>query len=72
LQLSAESLSILALGIALIALEPRLAKLEIPSHAELQKKSVPVWSALSICALAGVCVLRIAEQSYSPFLYFQF
>jgi alginate O-acetyltransferase complex protein AlgI len=72
MQLSGEGLFVLMLGIALIILESRLAKPEIPSHAELKVKAAFVCPAFATSALAGLCLLRISEQSFSPFLYFQF
>ena len=71
-QIASESLAILAIGIIIICIEPFVSNLTIAPNEELLLQRVGAVKALAVSALAIVAVLRIAEQSFSPFLYFQF
>jgi alginate O-acetyltransferase complex protein AlgI len=71
-QLSREAMSMLVVAIAIIYCEPRLRMLatrwQVTPAAGTGRQAV----ALLTACIAVVSVLRISDQSYSPFLYFQF
>lgn len=75
LAMSRESLIFLGLAIAFAAIEPRLNRF---AATRLQQGSrAPGWSntvlpTALLCLLASVTLMKMAEQSFSPFLYFQF
>ncbi|MDB5612617.1 MAG: algI [Devosia sp.] len=75
-QLPREGMMVLAIAIAIAGFEPRLKKLAEPSlmidgqgTASLVSEWVP---ALAMSALTVLVLMRLADQSFSPFLYFQF
>jgi alginate O-acetyltransferase complex protein AlgI len=75
-QLPREGMMVLAIAIAIAGLEPRLKKLAEPSlmidgqgTASLASEWLP---ALAMSALTVLVLMRLADQSFSPFLYFQF
>jgi alginate O-acetyltransferase complex protein AlgI len=75
-QLPREGLLVLAIAIALAGLEPRLKKLAEPNlvidgqgTAALRSEWLP---ALAMSGLTVLVLMRLADQSFSPFLYFQF
>jgi alginate O-acetyltransferase complex protein AlgI len=72
LLISLEQLVVLAIAIVLVYLEPKIRNLSIPDLATLRMTPIRFGSAFPVASLAVVSVMRIAEQSYSPFLYFQF
>jgi alginate O-acetyltransferase complex protein AlgI len=71
-QLSRESIAILVLAIVIIYTEPSLRR----AVSERQLATSPGTASQMIAAVTGavaiLSVLRISDQSYSPFLYFQF
>jgi alginate O-acetyltransferase complex protein AlgI len=75
-QISRESLSVLAIGVALVFMEPSLRSLWVPKlqidGSGAAVMSVGLGRALAMSALTVLILMRLAEQSYSPFLYFQF
>ncbi|MFN3722558.1 MAG: MBOAT family O-acyltransferase [Paracoccaceae bacterium] len=76
LAVTRESLLFLGLGIFTAAIEPRLnhfaaTRLQPGSAGFLTVRNTLVPSALMM-GLATVVVMKLAEQSFSPFLYFQF
>lgn len=75
LQITRESLIFLILAIAFAAHEPRLNRLAAthltPNEAALGWMNT-VLPATLISLLAIVTLMKMAEQSFSPFLYFQF
>jgi alginate O-acetyltransferase complex protein AlgI len=75
-QLSREGLLVLAIAIAFAGLEPRLKKLAEPQlvisgqgTAAMRSEWLP---ALAMSGLTVLVLMRLADQSFSPFLYFQF
>lgn len=76
LSVTAESLAFLVLGIAVVAPEPWLNRiastwLQPAPAAELTVVNALVPSVLMV-ALGTFTIMKLAEQSFSPFLYFQF
>ena len=76
LAITAESLLFLMLGIAVSALEPRLNQIAatrlqpgVTGDLTVMNALVPMVLMLGLCTFA---VMKLAEQSFSPFLYFQF
>lgn len=74
--LSRESLTVLAAAIAITAAEPRLRHLWEPQISVgpdgAAVATTSLVKAVGLSALAIFCLMRLAEQTYSPFLYFQF
>ncbi|MET3900453.1 alginate O-acetyltransferase complex protein AlgI [Devosia sp. UYZn731] len=75
-QLPREGLVVLAIAIGLTALEPRLKKLAEPElviegqgTAALRAQWLP---AIAMSCLTVLVLMRLADQAFSPFLYFQF
>ena len=74
-QLSRESGLVLAIGVVLAFLEPRIKKLPEPEVIVVGGSAALRTTWLPTIAMAGLTVLvlmRLADQSFSPFLYFQF
>jgi alginate O-acetyltransferase complex protein AlgI len=79
-QISHEALAFLAFAIALAIAEPFLRKWDEASAqpiAGVQASGVAVASinivkALALAVIVTAALMKLAEQSYSPFLYFQF
>ena len=75
LQITRESLIFLGRAIAFAAYEPRLNRLAAthltPNEAALGWLNTAIPATL-ISLLAIVTLMKMAEQSFSPFLYFQF
>jgi alginate O-acetyltransferase complex protein AlgI len=71
-QIANEGLVILIVGLAIIAIEPFASNLTIARNEDIIRERIGTIKALAVCVLAMVAVLRVAEQSFSPFLYFQF
>ena len=76
LAITTESLLFLMLGIAIAAVEPRLnhyaaTRLQPGSAGILTVRNALVPSVLMV-GLGTFVVMKLAEQSFSPFLYFQF
>lgn len=71
-QIRREEILMILAGIAIIYLEPRMSQRNIPSNAELKHTTISAKAAMATISLAVICILRISEQSFSPFLYFQF
>jgi alginate O-acetyltransferase complex protein AlgI len=69
-QLSRGALTALAAGIALIIVEPAIARRV--ERSSTGSKARLVFFPLALTALFLVSVLRVLAASYSPFLYFQF
>lgn len=71
-----EALAALVLCLAVVAAEPRLNRLAterwVPRPGRPLSLSDSLWPTTAVTALAALSVLRLAEQSASPFLYFQF
>ena len=76
LALTTEALVFLALGIAVTALEPRLNRLAAtrlqPGPAGGLTALNTVVPSVLMVTLGTFTVMKLAEQSFSPFLYFQF
>jgi alginate O-acetyltransferase complex protein AlgI len=71
-----EALFALALCLAVVVLEPRLNRLSTERWS-LQPGGVAVVEntllpTLAVTGIAALAILRLSEQSFSPFLYFQF
>jgi alginate O-acetyltransferase complex protein AlgI len=71
-----EGLFALALCLAVVTLEPRFNRLATERWS-LQPGGVAVLEntllpTLAVTGIAALAILRLAEQSFSPFLYFQF
>lgn len=75
-QLPREGLLVLAMAIAITAMEPRLKKLAEPGLVIDGQGTAAVRSewlpALAMSGLTILVLMRLADQSFSPFLYFQF
>jgi alginate O-acetyltransferase complex protein AlgI len=71
-QIANEGLVILIVGLAIIVIEPFASNLTIARNEDIIRERIGTIKALAVCVLAMVAVLRVAEQSFSPFLYFQF
>jgi alginate O-acetyltransferase complex protein AlgI len=71
-QVGTEEIAIMLLGIAIVYAEPHVSRLQIPTNDTLRGAVIGRRFALVVSGLAVLCVMRIAEQSFSPFLYFQF
>jgi hypothetical protein len=70
-RLGALELWSLALGIVIIALEPRAKRHALEAEgAETSSRLAPSWFAWILAG--GIGVLKLLADSYSPFLYFQF
>ena len=73
---SREALTVLGLAIAITIAEPRLRHFWEPQISVgpdgTAVASTGLVKAVSLSALAVLCLMRLAEQTYSPFLYFQF
>jgi alginate O-acetyltransferase complex protein AlgI len=75
---SREAMTMLAVAIAVTIAEPRVRQFYEPQIQVNGDGSVAVTSttglvkAAALSALAIFCLMRLAEQTYSPFLYFQF
>jgi alginate O-acetyltransferase complex protein AlgI len=71
-QLSREGLAVMFIGIVLVYIEPWLRR--VVEEGQLAVKagwaSEAIATATAVAAI--IAVLRISDQSYSPFLYFQF
>ena len=76
LLITRESLLFLMLGLAVTALEPRLNQIAATRLAPGPTGGLTVINALVpaalMMALTVLTVMKLAEQSFSPFLYFQF
>ncbi|MEM8631918.1 MAG: MBOAT family protein [Pseudomonadota bacterium] len=81
--LSNEAIAVLLLGVVIVAVEPTLLRLYRPSTTPAQDApsgGATVAATLDrdalfsfgLCLLATLSVMKLAEQSHSPFLYFQF
>jgi len=75
-QLPREGMMVLAIAIAIAGFEPQLKKLAEPSvmiDGQGTASLVSEWApALVMSALTVLVLMRLADQSFSPFLYFQF
>jgi alginate O-acetyltransferase complex protein AlgI len=71
-QVGREQISILLAAILIIYVEPHASRLQIPSNDELRSAEIGWRPAVVAVSLAVICIMRISEQSFSPFLYFQF
>jgi alginate O-acetyltransferase complex protein AlgI len=74
---SREAVTLLAVAIAIVIAEPRLRQawgepqvMVGPDGAAVATTSLV--RAVALSGLAVLCLMRLADQSYSPFLYFQF
>ena len=77
LAISSESLLFLSLGILAAAAEPRMRdNLQrawfSPNPDGTVSASRTLLPTLGLAALATLSIMKLAEQSFSPFLYFQF
>ena len=76
LLITRESLLFLMLGLVVTALEPRLNQIAATRLAPGPTRGLTVINALVpaalMMALTVLTVMKLAEQSFSPFLYFQF
>jgi alginate O-acetyltransferase complex protein AlgI len=74
--LSRESLTLLVAAVAITAAEPRLRHMWEPQISfgpdGTAVATTSIVKAVGLSALAIFCLMRLAEQTYSPFLYFQF
>jgi alginate O-acetyltransferase complex protein AlgI len=71
-QIASEGFAFMLIGASFIYAEPFLSRLAIPDNVTLALRPLAVPGMLATSALAMASVLRISEQSFSPFLYFQF
>lgn len=77
---SGESIALLVVAFIIVALEPWMAARMVQPHPTLQGTSMtitqaPAQQALISAGLVVLCaltIMKLAEQSFSPFLYFQF
>ena len=73
---SREALTMLAIAVAVTIAEPRMRHLWEPQISVgpdgAAVISTSLVKAVGLSALAVFCLMRLAEQTYSPFLYFQF
>jgi len=65
-------LAVLALGVALIVVEPRARERQAEAERAENGTRAPVLPRLAWLAVGVLAVVRLAADSYSPFLYFQF
>lgn len=78
-QITSEALTLLMLGIGLAAAEPSLNTLgrqtwftPLPGPDGALTATRSLVPALTVTVIAALSVMKLAEQSFSPFLYFQF
>jgi alginate O-acetyltransferase complex protein AlgI len=78
-QITSEALTLLILGIGLAAAEPSLNTLgrqtwfiPLPGPDGALTATRSLLPALTVTVIAALSVMKLAEQSFSPFLYFQF
>jgi len=74
---SREALTMLAVAIAITIAEPRLRhvwepQITVNADGTATVAAISVVKAVALSALGVFCLMRLAEQTYSPFLYFQF
>jgi alginate O-acetyltransferase complex protein AlgI len=77
-QISHEALTFLVIAIGVAIAEPYLAKMDF-SQPEIRTNgdgvavaSMSLVQSLGLAILAVLTLMKLAEQTYSPFLYFQF
>jgi alginate O-acetyltransferase complex protein AlgI len=74
---SREAMTMLAVAIAVTIAEPRMRQFYEPQitvngDGTMAVAGTSLVKAVGLSALAVFCLMRLAEQTYSPFLYFQF
>ncbi|TNC50871.1 MBOAT family protein [Rubellimicrobium rubrum] len=76
LSMTGESLAALALCVGVAALEPYLGQIAreqlIPQPGSTLVATNTLVPTLLVTGLAALAIMKLAEQSFSPFLYFQF
>jgi alginate O-acetyltransferase complex protein AlgI len=76
-QVTRESIAMTVIAVLVVMLEPRVAQVKprdwrVSNRQGASVSALAIWSTPTVLLIGGAAVLKLAEQSFSPFLYFQF